>query len=116
MRITLSKLQSQERKEQRELDEFWATAIKNRDNWECVICGSKYAPNAHHIIPRENKSYRYEEDNGISLCVKHHKFSRIISAHNNPLAFFLWLMLYRPDQYFKAVKRTRQLTKGECDL
>ena len=99
-------------KEQRDLDDAWATMIKARDNWQCVICGSDYRPAAHHIIPRENRDTRYEESNGLTLCTKHHKFCRIISAHNNPFAFYLWLHLYRPDMYYQSVKRMRSILKA----
>jgi hypothetical protein len=98
-------------KEQRDLDDAWATMIKARDNWCCVICGSDYRPSAHHIIPRENRETRYDEWNGLTLCTKHHKFCRIISAHNNPFAFFLWLQFYKPDSYYRSVKSMRSILK-----
>lgn len=96
-------------KEQRELDDAFSTMIKSRDNWMCQICGSDYKPCCHHIIPRENKEYRYVEDNAITLCLKCHKFSRVISAHNNPLAFFLWLARCRSPFYNVAIERTHKM-------
>ena len=80
-------------------DTAWANSVKTRDGWACVICGSQFRPNAHHIIPRENHDFKYDIDNGLTLCPKHHMFSRIISAHNNPLAFFAWLEKFRGWQY-----------------
>lgn len=116
MRLSISSLKSDEYREQKKLDKEWATAIKERDGWCCVICGNKWAPNAHHIIPREQKEYRYCMDNGITLCVAHHKFSRLISAHNAPFAFFMWLDRWRNDYYRTAKMRCRDICKAECVL
>ena len=72
-------------------DKAWAGEVKDRDNWKCVICGNKFRPNAHHIIPRQLKETRHLVMNGITLCPKHHRFSFELSAHQNPLAFFMWM-------------------------
>ena len=98
-------------KVQRELDDAWATMIKSRDEWRCAICGDDRRVYAHHIIPRENKEFRYCEDNGISLCVTHHKFNRVISAHNAPLAFFLWLQRFHVNSSVAACERIKRLLK-----
>ena len=105
MRLSITKAN----KEQKDLDDAFSTMIKSRDNWACAICGTDYKPCCHHIIPRENKAYRYAEDNAITLCLKCHKFSRIISAHNNPLAFFLWLQSFKSPLFFVAVERTKKM-------
>lgn len=85
-------------------DRDWAKAIKDRDGQKCVICGSNERLNSHHIIPRELHDTKYDIENGITLCVKHHMFSREISAHNNPLAFFVWMATWRGAQleYLKS--------------
>ena len=98
-------------------DRAWATSVKERDGFACVICnkkqGTPYISNkgrqvkinihAHHILPRELHGTKYDIFNGITLCPKHHFFSREISAHNNPLAFFIWMEINRPEilQYLK---------------
>lgn len=84
-------------------DYAWAKAVKKRDGLACVICKSTIKPNAHHILPRELHETKLDISNGISLCAKHHLFSREISAHNNPLAFFCWMEKHRPKilQYLK---------------
>ncbi len=97
----------------RELDDAWATMIKARDNWACVICGSTYKPQAHHLVPREHKQYKYEPDNGITLCLLHHKFSRVISAHNAPLAFWFWLSRYHSSFAQKAKERIIKIAESE---
>jgi len=98
-------------KAQKEYDDAFSTLVKSKDNWTCQICGVSSHVHCHHIIPRENRQFRYLEDNGITLCGPHHKWSRILSAHNNPLAFYLWLQKYKPGLYEKAVERTKQMLK-----
>jgi hypothetical protein len=79
-------------------DKEWANAVKDRDGRKCVICGNTEKLNAHHIIVRENHETKLDLQNGITLCCKHHLFCRAISAHNNPLGFFMWLEKNRPEQ------------------
>jgi len=79
----------------------WADTVKLRDGHRCVICGVTERINAHHILPVEIEETRLWLENGISLCPKHHKFSRNFSAHNNPFVFLYWLEIARPEQYKK---------------
>jgi predicted restriction endonuclease len=95
----MNKLQKQKRQEEKKQDEQFARDVKDRDDWKCVICGSPIRVQTHHIIPRENRLYRHEMLNGITLCVLHHKFSLNISPHKNGFAFFLWLRINRSEQY-----------------
>lgn len=79
-------------------DKEWAKAVKERDG-SCVICGSTKRLNAHHVLPRENLKTKHDILNGITLCPLHHRFSREISAHQNPLVFILWMLKYRSFQF-----------------
>ena len=79
-------------------DYAWAKKVKARDGCACVICKGTFRPNAHHILPRELHDTKLDISNGITLCAKHHLFSREISAHNNPLAFIVWMENHRPIQ------------------
>lgn len=109
MKISLNKAN----KEQKELDDAFSTMIKARDNWMCSICGTDYRPCCHHIIDRSHKEFRYDPSNAITLCNNHHKFSRVISAHNNPFAFFLWLQRFRSDLSSVAIERTKKILEND---
>lgn len=111
--VSLSKLKNENRKIEKDLEKEWADAIKTRDGWACVICGSLYSPNAHHLIPREHRAYKFLMDNGVTLCTKHHKFSRVISAHNNPMAFFMWLEKYKFNEYMMTRLRQAEILAKE---
>ena len=89
------KLEKQERNKK---DKLWSIEVKTRDNNICVICSSGKLIHTHHIIPRENKKFRHDIDNGVSLCPLHHKYSYEISAHKNSLMFIIWLQENRKEQ------------------
>jgi len=87
-----------EKKERNKKDKEWREAVKERDGNKCVRCSSTERTNVHHIIPREIKEFRWNTNNGICLCPRHHRFSRELSAHQNPLAFFMWMEEHKPNQ------------------
>ena len=74
----------------------WAKLVKARDKC-CIICDSTERLNAHHIIPRSNKQFALDLDNGLTCCVLHHKFSYDISAHKNPFVFYRWIEENKPE-------------------
>ena len=76
----------------------WANKVKDRDDRQCVICGKEKLLNAHHLIPKQVPEYKYQMRNGISLCPSHHRFSFILSAHQNPISFLKWMEANRPKQ------------------
>lgn len=82
------KTKKQIKKENRKKDKEWAQAVKLRDNNKCIICSDTVRLNAHHIIPREDKSFRWEIDNGLTLCPRHHRFSFSFSAHQSSFIFY----------------------------
>ena len=58
---------------------LWARNIKRRDNWKCKISNEECSGRleAHHILPWSKfPELRYELNNGITLCHKHHPKSR----------------------------------------
>ena len=61
----------------------WRKNVYERDFWKCKICGSKNKINAHHIYEgANNEKLRFEIENGITLCEKHH-----IKLHANTGSF-----------------------------
>ena len=76
----------------------WANKVKERDG-KCVICGrTEGVLQAHHIIPKGIPDYKFDVDNGITLCFQHHK-GKQYSAHQNAVWFSVWLRDNRPDLY-----------------
>lgn len=83
----------------------WSKAVRARDGFKCVVCGSSGDKNkklcAHHLIPWEVEKYRYDLNNGITLCATHHtRYSYKLSPHSDGAAlFFFWLFENKPDTY-----------------
>ena len=81
-------------------DKIWKEAVRARDK-VCQMCPSdklNKVLNAHHIIPREFQDYRWDINNGILLCVHHHKFGKF-SAHKNAVWFLWWLSKHRQETW-----------------
>lgn len=67
----------------------WASIVKARDDYRCVICGSDTNVEAHHIIPKDhdrNNVWVYEPNNGITVCRRCHEL-----IHGQ------WMSKYRKD-------------------
>jgi 5-methylcytosine-specific restriction endonuclease McrA len=50
----------------------WSDAVKARDGYRCVICGSAAAIEAHHVIARQDGG-GHTLENGRTLCRQHHR-------------------------------------------
>ena len=86
-----------ERIDKRKALKEWSLKVRERDKHKCQMCGSTKHLNAHHIIPKEFAETRFELMNGITLCVRCHKFG-LKSAHKNGFYFVTWLYLHKPEQ------------------
>jgi len=87
------------RKEIKKADLLAAQKCKDRDNWQCVVCGRgkpEYQVHYHHVIGRNNYSVRWDLDNLITVCFVHHK-----EFETNPKRFEWWKETY-PDRYKKV--------------
>jgi len=88
-----------EKKERNKKDKEWRLAVKTKFENRCVICGSPKMLNVHHLIPRCNKIYRNDIMNGLVLCARCHRFSRVNSPHQNPLMFHIWFESHYPEEF-----------------
>lgn len=53
--------------------EDWRRAVYRRYNGKCALCGSTELLEAHHIVPWcIDPEYRFNANNGILLCKRHH--------------------------------------------
>ena len=77
-------------------DTLWSKVIRLRDK-RCLVCGSTENLQAHHLIGRNNYQYRYDLDNGATVCLSHHGLrfgDQKIAAHgpsNAAMAFLEWI-------------------------
>lgn len=77
----------------------WAKAIKEKFGNKCIICKSEKLLNAHHLIPWDIEKFRYDPNNGVALCPKHHtKYGYGISPHSHgSMLFAIFLMKNYPE-------------------
>lgn len=63
----------------------WAKAVKKRDKYICQICGIKNVYlNSHHRNSWDIfKDQRFDINNGITLCQKHHAAFHNIYGHGS---------------------------------
>ena len=66
-------------------DPFWAMAVKQRDHYCCVACGSKHHPCAHHITPRSEGGHN-TLNNGKTLCAACSRRLQSVGTSAGPFA------------------------------
>jgi 5-methylcytosine-specific restriction endonuclease McrA len=101
-----------EKKLRNKLDKEWREQVKAIYNNKCAICGETKMLNAHHIIPKEIKEFRWDIDNAIALCPKHHRFGFKISAHQNPLIFLLLFEKLYPERYNAIIIKAKDILQN----
>lgn len=91
-------------------DKLWSLAV--RDDWagRCAVCGGEPVE-AHHLIPRQYEKTRYDLDNGVALCARHHKLDKD-SPHQNAAAWLDWLRVNLPTQYATTTANPRPTFSG----
>jgi len=71
----------------------WRISVYRRDNFQCrwPQCKSKRRLNAHHIFGwSKHPLLRFEKNNGITLCYKHHKM--VTGKEDHYSSFFMKLI------------------------
>lgn len=74
----------------KKLDDAWSVAVKKKAGFKCEVCKSEIHLNSHHYISRNNRMLRWNINNGICVCAKHHIFGNE-SFHKNPEWGHFWM-------------------------
>ena len=94
------------------LDRAFSIAVRKRDG-QCLRCGKKTPVYTHHIMSRRYLGTRWDMENGVTLCVSHHR-----RAHGDPEEFRDWVLAWMGRERFDFLKyRALRITKySEGDL
>lgn len=79
---------------ERELDALWRCVIGRVWGHKCAHCTSRFNLDAHHLISRGKRHYRWEVANGILLCRICHE-----SVRSHRVNFDEWLRTAYPKTY-----------------
>lgn len=61
--------EEERRKRRNNYTKKWASAVKQRDDYTCQVCGSTEKLVAHHLNSyKNNPDARYDIDNGVTVC------------------------------------------------
>ena len=90
----------------------WRKAVLEKWDNKCAVCGAtcydgkKITPlHAHHLIAWEVEKFRYDINNGIVLCPRHHtKYGHQVSPHNDSSAMFFIILQDKYPEVWKWLK------------
>ena len=89
---------------EKSLDNAWSLLVKLIAGNKCEYCNNRQTLNSHHIFTRSNKSTRWDELNGISLCASHHALNSKFSAHGTPTIFTEWIINKRGENWHNLLR------------
>lgn len=79
-------------------DTLWSRAVKLDWAGKCAACG-KGSGESHHIFPRAWEATRYDLENGLFLCWRHHMTDNEMAPHQNAPGFMDWMEDHLPGRY-----------------
>ena len=88
------------KKQRKELDGLWKKQALKRAGKKCEKCGSDKYVQVHHIIPRTNYRLRWDLENAVCLCRKHHLYW----AHKDAREFSMWIDGLRDTNYLDTTR------------
>lgn len=94
-------------------DQLWSIAIRDDWNYRCAVCNGGNC-DSHHLIPRQHELYRYDLNNGMSLCRACHQFDGNHSPHQNAAGWLKWLRENQHDRYlwYTAHTESNEVFRG----
>ncbi len=88
-------------------DRLWALNVKAIWQNRCAMCERRGGVlNAHHLIPRQHQTTRFDLCNGICLCSSCHLWCPDRSPHQAAAGFLVWLKGYCPVRYQWLMRTT----------
>ena len=90
----------------KQCDKIFSELIRSKGMCEkCLRTDTKL--DCAHVIPRTNKTLRWDINNALSLCFRCHK----LWAHENPLEFAHWFKKYYKERNWYIMNHKNIITK-----
>jgi 5-methylcytosine-specific restriction endonuclease McrA len=89
-----------------ELDDLFREFIRRRDK-VCQVCGKATDLQVSHIFSRSNRAIRWDEDNAMLLCKRHHLYW----AHKNPVEFAEFVRNKLGEWKYEALKMRKSAVR-----
>jgi hypothetical protein len=89
-------------------DKEWSKTAREKTPY-CEYCKMTEGLNAHHFKGRSCKATRLMMENAVVLCVSHHVFNHLFSAHKTPEAFTKWFKKTFPDRHRAIIKKAQTM-------
>lgn len=94
------------------VDIVFSQLIRERDDWTCQRCGTKYAPNSRglecsHFFSRRHQATRHDPDNACAKCSGCHSY-----LGGEPILFQSWIRTYLGEvRYSELLEKHRMIKK-----
>lgn len=110
--ITKKKKKPTRKQQMKKYDTKWSYLVKVRAWNKCEIpwC-TRWNLNSHHIFTRMNYTTRFDLDNWICLCSRHHTLNPRFSAHKTPTEFTEWIKEYRWEKRYDTLRLKSNQTR-----
>jgi len=114
--IKNKKPKTDKKKLDKQCEDLWRKIVKDNWDYKCAYCGRQTGKlEAHHIFTRSRDNTRWDIQNGICLCVNHHKFGNDgFSAHSTPDNFKNWLIKLKGENFYQML-RIKSLTRNKLN-
>lgn len=95
----------------KKLDAVFSVWIRTRDNYTCVLCGSKLNPCCGHLLKRGKHSTRFDEKNCSCLC----RNCNFLDELDHDLYVSWFLEKYGEKEYLELVRKGHTIKKWSRD-
>jgi len=93
----------------------WSRGVRTRAGMRCEICGCTKSVQAHHLLPRKfYPLFRFDWENGVALCARHHKYGPI-SSHEGCIGWVAVFARMFPTRFALALSRVDMNSQADKD-
>ena len=104
----MKKKRTNRQKLESKLDILWSKLVKQNAGYKCEYCGDDVSTlNSHHVIGRGNKNLKWDLNNGVCVCYRHHKYNEF-SFHTSKTFMNDWIRSVRGDDWWDDLQEKKR--------